>query len=131
MKALSVQPYWADLFLCGKKEIECRTWKTSHRGDVILCSSSKKEPGCICGHALLICNLFDIVSFEQKHLKGAAMDSMPDKPAFAWMFDNFRIIYPVPVKGKLGLFDLDINIEYLPEDITESEIISIYDPITA
>lgn len=40
MKALSVQPYWATSILQKTKTVECRTWKTDYRGDLLICASS-------------------------------------------------------------------------------------------
>ena len=97
MKALSLHPYWAWQILVGDKTIECRTWRTDYRGDLIICSTAKKEPGYIPGHALLICELVDIVPFKPVHLAEAGFDKMPDEPAYAWLLDNVRVIYPVPV----------------------------------
>lgn len=131
MKALSLRPYWATEMLCGNKTIECRAWKTDYRGDLIICSSAKREPGCISGHALLICKLVSIEPFTKKHLKQAGMEEMPEKPSYAWILDDMRVIYPVPVKGKLHLFDLDIAPTVIPESITDEELCAIFDPLYA
>ena len=53
MKSLSLNPYWAHCVLCGEKTIECRTWKTDYRGDLLICSSNiPKIEGTIAGHGL-------------------------------------------------------------------------------
>ena len=43
------------------------------------------------------------------------MDQMPDDPGYAWMLENIRLIVPVPVKGKLHLWEYDGEIELLNE----------------
>lgn len=129
MKALTLSPDWAMLVFQGEKTVDFRTWKTDYRGDVVLCSSAKKMRGCISGHALMIANLSDIVPFTRQHLDAAAMDSMPKQKGFAWIFDNFRMLYPVPVKGRLGLFDIDIPIKCVPEHLAEKEADEFIDTI--
>lgn len=122
MKALSVHPYYAMMLVTGEKTIEVRTWKTDYRGDIVICSTSKKLHGMIPGHALGIVELVDVVPLEKKHLKAALMtDKEYEKGLFAWIVKNPRIIKPVPVKGKLSLWTYDGEIEVLPEPKTEEE----------
>ena len=98
MKALSIHPYYADKILYREKTIECRSWKTSYRGDILICSTAKKVEGTIPGHALCVAELVDVVPFDESHLDDACMDEVP-YDAYAWILDNFRIIKPIPVKG--------------------------------
>lgn len=108
MKALSLKPYWAMEIFEGRKTIECRTWKTDYRGDILICSSNnQKMPGLICGRALIVAHLVDIVPFTVKHLEAAEMDEMPEGKCYAWIFDGFDDILPFKVKSKLHLFDID------------------------
>ena len=43
MKALSLKQPWANLILSGRKTIETRKWKTSYRGDLLICSSLQPD----------------------------------------------------------------------------------------
>lgn len=117
MKALSIHPIYACAISEGAKSVECRTWKTDYRGDIVICSTAKKYHGTIPAHALSVVELVDIVPFEKKHLKDALMyaDDMPDG-AFAWILRNNRLIVPQPVKGKLSLWNYDGPIEYIPQE---------------
>lgn len=101
MKTLTLRPEFALAVAWGEKDIEWRTWKTNYRGDILITSSSKLKSGTIPGHALCIAELYDIKSVENK-------DNL-----FAWMLRNVRLIKPVPVKGKLSLWESGIN----PEDL--------------
>lgn len=129
MKALTLSPDWAMLMYQGEKTIEFRTWKTNYRGDIVICSSAKKMRGCISGHAMMIANLSDIVPFRKSHLEDAAMDSMPQQKGFAWILKDFRMIKPVPVKGQLGLFNLEIEQEIIPADISDNEADEIFETL--
>lgn len=121
MKAITLHPYWALDILEGYKSIECRSWQTNYRGDLLICSSAKKLKGCISSHALLVCELSKIEPFTKKHLKAADMDEMPEKQSYAWHLTNFRGIIPFRVKGQLRLFDVDDNLIKYLEAETEEE----------
>ena len=116
MKALSIHPYYAMAIVAGQKSIECRSWSTEYRGDILICSTKDKLHGTIPGHALGVVTLEDIVPFKKKHLKPALM--MPrdfQEGMYAWKLTYNRLIVPVPVKGRLSLWNYDGDIEYIPE----------------
>ena len=53
MKALSVKPPYATQILMFMKTVECRSWKTDYRGDLLICASSSPWwAGTICKNAL-------------------------------------------------------------------------------
>ena len=120
MKALSIHAPYAMAIVTGEKTVECRSWKTDYRGDILICSSSKKYKGTIPGHALGVVTLKDIVPFQAQHLRGAMMDDYyPDD--YAWILTNPRLIKPFPVKGKLHLWPCEHEIEFLPVAKNEQE----------
>ena len=130
MKALSVHPYYAGLIFAGEKTIECRSWRTDHRGDLLICSTSKKMKGTMPGHALCVVNLADVVPFNKKHLDAACMEPRDYQPGmYAWMLDNVRIIRPIPLKGQLSLWNYDGPLEYLQEPETDEEDEKMYHEI--
>lgn len=117
MKALSIHPYYAMAIVTGQKSIECRTWKTDYRGDLLICSTQKKFHGTIPGHALGVVTLQDVVPMTKKHLKDALMAPADFRPGlYAWIMTYNRLIVPQPVKGKLSLWECDITPEYIPDD---------------
>ena len=110
MKALTLHPYYAGLIFSGKKTVELRTWRTDYRGDILITSSAKKYSGTIPGHALCIAELYDICEMSKDLCQDAGVDWSEIKPAFdlyAWKLRNIRIIEPIPVKGKLSLWNYD------------------------
>ena len=115
MKALSISPFYAMEICDGYKTVECRTWKTEYRGTIVICSSNRKEHRCIPGHALCLADIKDIVPFTKKHLKAAEMEEMPEKGCYAWILDNVRPIVPVPVKGKLSLWNYEGEIKLIDD----------------
>lgn len=130
MKALSIRPDYAGAIFAGVKTVECRTWTTGYRGDLLICSTAKIMKDTIPGHALCVVNLVDIVPFTKEHLKPACMIGFKVQPgSFAWLLDNLRIIRPIPLKGKLSLWDYNGEIEYLQQPQTEEEDEKMYHDI--
>lgn len=126
MKALSVHPYYAIGLVTGDKTIEVRTWNTDYRGDILIVSTAKKIKGLIPGHALGIVHLDNVrpMTTSKKDLRAAVLqkDDVP-LPSFAWELSNARIIKPIPLKGKLSLWDCDVKYELLdlPSQTDEPE----------
>ena len=130
MKALSIHPAFAGMIFVGDKTIEVRSWNTDYRGDLLICSTAKKLKDTIPGHALCVVNLADVVPFEKKHMKAACMPAGAFQPGmYAWMLDDLRLIRPIPVKGKLSLWNYDGEIEYLPWPETDEEDQKMYHEI--
>lgn len=124
MKALSIHPVFAAFIFAGEKTVECRTWATDYRGDILICSTQKKVKGTIPGHALCVARLADVVPFERKHIKPACMEPRDFSPGmYAWILEDIRVIKPIPLKGKLGIWNYDGDIEYLepPKNDQEDE----------
>lgn len=127
MKALSIRPDYAMFIFAKTKTIECRSWKTDYRGDILICSTAKKIKHTIPGHALCVVNLVDIVPFKKKHCLEARMLQSDYQPGmYAWILDNVRYIRPIPVKGKLGLWEYNRSLEILQEPETDEEDEKIY-----
>ena len=121
MKALTIDPEYTMLIFNNEKTIECRTWKTNYRGPLLICASKTPVPGCISGHAYFTADLVDIEEFKEEHLDGAMMDAMPDTKCYAWHLENIDPIFPIPVRGKMGLFDVDDSlIRYLADEFDEN-----------
>jgi ASCH domain. len=93
MRALSLRPDFALDILTGKKTTEYRSWNTNHRGDLLICSTARKMKGTIPGHALIVCEIAEVVEMSPKH--------------YAWKLKNFRTIKPFEVKGQQGFFNVD------------------------
>lgn len=126
MKALSIHPYYAMSIVAGVKTVECRTWKTDYRGDIVICSTKALLKGTIPGHALGVVELVDVVPFTKEYLKAAEMTAEALKElgdCYAWILKNPRLIKPIPVKCKLSLWEYTEEIEFLPwlDDEEEAE----------
>ena len=126
MKALSVRQPWATLIACGEKTVECRSWKTSYRGPLLICASkgdSVGEDGLVCpgGVALAVVNLVDVRPMTRADLYAAVMDDLEPEDqeevlkGYAWHLKLQYAVVPFPVKGKLNIYEVDAPLQKLPE----------------
>ena len=106
MKALSIKNPWADLISSGKKTIETRMWKTSHRGDLLICVT-QSPPSENSGLAICVVDLYDVQPMTKDHEALALYKSEPGR--YSWFLRNLRPIVPVPIRSALGIFEAEIN----------------------
>lgn len=137
MKALSVKQPWASFIAAGIKTIECRSWPTKYRGELLICSSKGDSildveppanelllPG---GMALAVVDLVDCRRMTPDDLEAAMVPYDSDRKdkllqEYAWLLKRKFEIIPVPVKGKLGVYNLDIEVEKLPARFIDSAV---------
>lgn len=111
MKAISLNQPFANLVASGKKTIETREWKTNYRGEILIVSSKKPriEPA---GYALAVARIVECRPMEKEDEKKACVSLYPR--ANAWILKDVRRIKPFPVKGALGIFNVNVKkIEFL------------------
>ena len=114
MKALSIRQPDAGMIASGEKTIETRLWATSYRGDLLICSSKKPVDEGPAGVALCIVRLVDCRPMEKREREdmcssdeiAACCEWYPG--AYAWILVDIRPIKPFPVRGQLGLFDVEV-----------------------
>ena len=136
MKCLSVSQPFADLIISGEKSIELRSWNTNFRGELLIHAPLKIKfedskrlkikkkfvTGAIIGKV----QLYDVkkydsikqVRLEQKfHLASKKYQ----KKTYGFILKNARPLrIPIPWKGQLGLFDVNIP----NTEIKDKEIVS-------
>ncbi len=108
MKALSIKEPWASMIYAGLKTIEIRTWNTNYRGKILLCASQKPK-SWLSGLAFATANLVEcrIMIYSDRNY---AKCEYNDK-GYAWILEDIAAIRMFPVKGHLGLFDVDYKEE--------------------
>lgn len=108
MKAISIKQPYANQIASGQKTIEVRSWPTRHRGDILICVSARPniEP---CGVALCVANLIDCRPMTKADEK-AALSKLPAEGAWAWVLTDIRPVQSFPVRGRLGIYELDARI---------------------
>jgi hypothetical protein len=108
MRALSIKQPWANLIAGGAKTIETRTWYTSYRGKMLIVSSKKpKIPPA--GYVIAIADLVDCRPMTKNDEQAAMCEIYPR--AYSWVLSNVVKLDPFPLKGTLGLFHIDKQVE--------------------
>lgn len=124
MKCLSVSQPFADLIISGKKTIELRKWNTNFRGEFLIhspikirtedCKRLKINKKLVTGAIVGKAELYDIKKYNSiKEIKKDqkfhfASKNFQDK-TFGFLLKNsksFRI--PIPFKGQLGFFEVEV-----------------------
>ena len=103
--ALSVKQPWANMIADGGKTIETRKWPTDYRGPLLIVSS--RAPNIApAGFALAVACLVDCRPMTRQDETHARCKKYPG--AYSWILHDIRKIVPFPVKGKLGLYEVDL-----------------------
>lgn len=121
IKALTVKNPYATMIAEGRKTIEVRSRRTKYRGDLVITSSAKPMiPGMYSGATLARVEIYDVKPVRElttKEWEQTGIESNRDefRDCFAWMLRNPRRLVEMPVKGNLGIFNLEIH----PDDLVE------------
>lgn len=122
MKCLSVWQPWAELIVRGIKDVENRSWATSHRGPVLIHAGRRMRAGDLdllaAEHGIelsradlafgAVLGVVDLVDCRSQQSSPWHLDDY-----IGWYFTNpRRLSEPIPCKGQLGLFG--IPDEWLP-----------------
>lgn len=140
MKAISLWQPWASAMAAGAKRNETRSWPSSYRGELAICSAKRKptpeEVGegdtyraamaLPYGFVLCVVDMFDCVPTARfcTQTAGAGDFIVLDgaeaelgdysQGRFAWRTRSCRrLLNPVPVVGRQGLFNLPPDVEAL------------------
>lgn len=123
MKAISLWQPWASAMQRGQKHNETRSWPTSYRGDLLICSAKRMPTRNECGDewtwaeamslpygfALCIVELVACVRTETcngiSQMERDLGDYTPGR--WAWLTNNLRVFTePIPMKGSQGLWNI-------------------------
>ena len=107
LKALSLQQPYANMVASGQKTLETRKWGTKYRGPILICAS-RSGVGEPKGVALCLVDIGDIRPMTKADEAAAFIELYPR--AQVWELSNRRLLKePFPVKGALGLFELEVE----------------------
>lgn len=125
MKAISIKQPWANLILKNMKNIEIRSWKSNYRGGLLIHSSKKVDKiaqkrfeNIECepkGKIIGICNLIDVKQYKSLksfiHDYNCHLNTIDQYTinCFGFLFAEPKKIKPLVVKGKLGIFNINLS----------------------
>jgi hypothetical protein len=130
MKAISLRQPWADFVVNGCKTLELRTWQTAYRGHLAIhasksvaldaCTLYHIDPRKLVTGALIgAVELVDIIQVDELVFESRKDDHLAagffQPPLFGWVLtDPRRIDPPVPCRGHMSLFNVDLAPENAP-----------------
>ncbi len=139
LKCLSVSQPFADLIISGKKIIELRNWNTNFRGEFLIHApikirindydrlkiKKKLVTGAIVGKAELYdVKKYDLIKEIKKDQKFHFSSKKFNGKTFGFMLKNSKSLrIPIPWKGQLGFFDVDLPKPKIKNKEIVSEII--------
>jgi len=139
LKCLSVSQPFADLIITGKKIIELRNWNTNFRGEFLIHApikirindydrlkiKKKLVTGAIVGKAELYdVKKYDLIKEIKKDQKFHFSSKKFNGKTFGFMLKNSKSLrIPIPWKGQLGFFDVDLPKPKIKNKEIVSEII--------
>lgn len=119
MKAIVVKGPWATWIAERRKRIESRTWATLHRGPLLIVAGKAFDDAALFhddvddrppsafprGVALCVVDVRHCRPMTKADEPLALCVAEPGR--WAWVLGPARKIEPFPVRGQLGLFDVD------------------------
>ena len=116
MKALSLKQPWAELVASGRKTVETRRWTTKYRGPLLIVASKNVDSRGLArfpkleswqrGVAVATVALIDIRRMRIDDEEAACCGWY--NGAFAWVLSGAERIGPFPVRGSLGLYEVEM-----------------------
>lgn len=125
MKCLSVSQPFANLIVRGKKTIELRNWNTNFRGEFLIhspikirkddCKRLKIKTNLPTGAIIGKTEIYDVKKYSSKdEVRNDAKRHFASKNFYSRKYGfclrnskEFRV--PIPYKGKLGFFDVNLK----------------------
>ncbi len=131
MKVLTIKEPFATLIMNGVKHIETRSWKTNYRGEIYIQASISKIKKDIferkelvklfenldmhCGYVICKACLKDCIYMDDEFIKNVSYQELIcgryEIGRYAWILDDIKIINPIKVKGKLGIWNYEGDIK--------------------
>jgi len=110
MKALTVKQPYATAIDLGYKTIEIRSWPTEHRGPILITASARpivevQGKQLVVGTTICVVSITDCRRMKKSHEHDAMVDFHKD--FYSWMLRYEYTVVKKPVKGKLGLWEID------------------------
>jgi hypothetical protein len=100
LKALVIRQPHAGRVAAGVKRIECRRWRTRHRGPLLVCAD---------GRPVCLVDLVDVRPLTRADLPAACAAPGAAALGWAWLLADPRPVPPAyrrPVRGLPGLFSV-------------------------
>lgn len=131
MKVLTIKQPWATLIAEGYKKYEFRTWNTKYRGDILIHAglgvdkndlkrfehlNLEYPSGCIIAKVTITDSIYVDDQFIKKvvptnPLVYKGLINKDSWEGYGFKLENVKKINPIPIKGKLGLWNYEGDIK--------------------
>ena len=109
MRAITIRQPWAELIVRGDKDVENRSWRTRHRGPLLIHAGARADRGLLEQHGVTgevelgaIIGVVDVVDCTPDRTS-----AWHEEGAWGWYLARpKRFRKPIPMKGRRGLFDV-------------------------
>lgn len=109
MRAITIHQPWAELIVRGEKDVENRSWRTHHRGPLLIHAGARADGASFAEHGVAddaergaIIGVVELVDCTQ-----ARTSRWHEEGSWGWYLARARRFRkPVPMKGRRGLFEV-------------------------
>lgn len=109
MRAITIHQPWAELIVRGEKDVENRSWRTHHRGPLLIHAGARADQQSFAEHGVpgdaersAIIGVVDVVECTQERTS-----PWHEEGSWGWYLARpRRFRKPIPMKGRRGLFDV-------------------------
>lgn len=135
MKALTVRQPWAAMICAGHKRIEVRSWRTAHRGPLLLHAAARPEPayadecraaGFPLGAVVAVvevvgCRPLEVADLEAAGFVAGGATAKEVAGLWAWELAGVREVWPVACRGRLSLWEAPAEVVAAVMTATDEE----------
>lgn len=131
MKVITIKQPWASLIAAGYKEYEFRTWNTKYRGDILIHAGLGVDKDAMkrfkhlnleypSGSIIAKATITDSIYVDDKFVKTIGSTNplvykniinKNGSEGYGFKLENVKKINPIPIKGKLGLWNYERDIK--------------------
>ena len=109
MRAITIRQPWAELIVRGAKDVENRSWRTNHRGPLLIHAGAQAYRKSFARHGVpddaersAIIGIVEVVDCKQERTS-----EWHEEGSWGWYLTRARRFRkPIPLKGRRGLFEV-------------------------
>lgn len=109
MRAITIHQPWAELIVSGEKDVENRSWRTNHRGPLLIHAGARADRSSFAEHGVpeaadrsAIIGIVEVVDCKQERTS-----SWHEEGSWGWYLSRAkRFRKPIPMKGRRGIFEV-------------------------
>jgi len=109
MRAITIHQPWAELIVRGEKDVENRSWRTHHRGPLLIHAGARADDASFAEHGVPdaaersgIIGVVELVECTQERTSRWHQEG-----SWGWYLTGARRFKkPIPLKGRRGLFEV-------------------------